>query len=360
MAVDEQIGVHIRPWHERSAEAVGRWWFDRPKILVICTGLIVTMALYGFRPAAHMMVLERIAVDPFTVSPIIPWTDHYLYESPIGPIAAWAIGLPNVYGFAIIQVAATVGVLWFCAAMIARWRSEVAARLFLAAYFCSPQAAIGSNYFGMLDVLVMGAGTIAMLGSAWAGVLGGVVLGVNHLAQGVIILCVVAAVRIFAWRERPAVMLYPALGVAIGQLVTLIYRTAADITLETSRFGTVLERGPVHWFEQWRGHLLVIVFSLYGVLWVPVLRAIGEVDLRTRWLLIGGHVALLGPVLVTYDATRVYSAITWPLLLVVVLWWSTVSTETLARVLGYLLAAAVFVPRIILWTDTVVVSRWDR
>jgi hypothetical protein len=85
-------------------------------------------------------------------------------------------------------------------------------------------------------------------------------------------------------------------------------------------------------------------------LWVGVVWMLWTMRREDRTLTIGLHLMLTLPVLITYDLSRVYRTVTWPIAMLLVLYAADWPDRRLVQRAALLFAiAAVFVPRTEIW-----------
>jgi hypothetical protein len=247
-----------------------------------------------------------------------------------------------------------------CAYGVRRWVNELAARLFLIAWFCSPHPQINYRLLGWFDVITVGALTVCAVAPPAAVGIASLVLGFQHFEQGLFGLTVAIVLRNVVRGERvfsTAAAGYG--GLLIGKLALAGYHRAADITPQT-RMDFAADRGLADIFVGGIGQTHVLLFSAFGFCWVAVLGMGAALPDRQRWALaviLGG---CLIPTLVTLDLTRVYAIITWPVLVVTCVWWSQRNDRRVERWAIYVLLASVIIPRVVLWERFASVSTWGR
>jgi hypothetical protein len=341
MAVGELHATQLRPW-----EAVVDRVFAAPVWLLGLATFAAATLLHGYEFSTAMPETVRLTADPFTQNPDVgPWS----YQSPLGPLIAWTLHLRTAGGIAFVHYMLTVTAVMVGALSVQRWASDYAARLFLLAYWCSPQSWAGTAYLGTFDIITVGALTVLTVAPAAVCFPVAVVVGVNHFEQGGIALVAVAVIRLVMRQERNASMVASFAGLALGKAILMWYLVSNGIDTN-GRLDFIRDRGLANIYRGWAGDILTLEWAVYNVLWVGVIWMLATMRSEQRTLTIALHLMLTLPVLITYDLSRVYRTVTWPIVMLLVLYAADWSDRRLAQRAALLLAvAAIFVPRTELW-----------
>ena len=341
MAVNQLAATRRDPW-----TAATDWIFAAPVWLLTFATLTAATLVHGYHHSTFIDEIVRMVADPFTQTRGV---GPYSYQSPLGPIIAWAVGARTATAIGLVSYALTFVCVMVAVLAVQRWASPYAARLFLCAYFCSPQSWAGSAYLGAFDIITVAALTVAMVAPTSVCVAAGVVLGFQHFEQGGIALAAVAVIRVVMLRQPHRPMVAALCGLLAGKVILLWYQVGNGIDTN-GRLDFIHEAGLRNLIAGWRGHETVVVWAVYNVLWVGVIWMAWTMPRRDRWTLIGLQAALTVPVLITYDLSRVYRTLTWPLVVLLVLYaaeWP--DRRRVRRAALLLVVAAVFVPRTEIW-----------
>jgi hypothetical protein len=319
---------------------VRRVVFDLPVWLLALVAVGANLARFGLADPGIRYHLA-VARDPFTELSF-PW----LYQSPVGYMAAWLVGVDTAGGLRIFHLALLAASLVGCGWIVARWVSPFAARLFILAWFCSPVARHTTMNVGFVSDIVTVAGlTVAtIVVTPAAGFAVGGLLGVNHFEQSVIALAAVAVLRVKLRGEAWRVMCPVVVGLVVGRVVLAAYLAAAGIN-PNGRGEFLSELGVGTLLEATVPLVPDIVWACYAVLWVAVLWMARQLPALQRRYLITAQTLLLLPVLVTADVARVYQLLTWPIVVLMAVWYSDQPDQRRTELwaLG-LCVAAFFVP----------------
>jgi hypothetical protein len=347
------------PTRTRPVDKIAGWLFTTPLWVLVAAAFAVSVVLHGLGAAPHIAWIETVSRDPFTDQ---LGNGSWVYSSPLGPLIGWATGVQNITGLT------WLGFLWNIAAImltvyaVAVWRTETAGRMTAVAFFCSPVSNLSTTWLGQTDTFTVLAATLVTIGPVWAAGAGGVLLGFNHFEQGVFIVAAAAIIRLAVWRRRdrrPVVAMIG--GLAVGRVLLWVYHDLSNIDAGSARKDFVEAQGVSGFVEVWRGDLPTLIFSVYNVAWIAVIAMIRDVNPRTRWTLIALQAALTVPVLLTFDMTRVYALVTWPILIATCVWAANHTDEAKMRQWTvYLAGLALVVPHIMFWYEGVYVSSWDR
>jgi len=335
------------------AGAVRRWVFGCPLWMLTAAVIAGAVAVHGYAHSTAMPETVQMVADPFHQDPTVgPWR----YQSPAGELLAWAVGLRSAEGIAAVHLLLTCGLTLAAAYAVARWHSELAGRLFLLAFFCSPQSWAAVASLGLFDIITVAGLTVAVVAPTPAAVGVGVVLGFNHFEQAAVAAVAVAVIRRMRggdWR-RPTLGL--AGGLVVGKLIVTVYLLVCGIDTN-GRVGFIRDRGLADIVGGWTGEERVLLWAVFNVLWVGVLWMLADMDRWRRVVVLVTFLVMTLPVLVTYDLSRVYRTTTWPLVMLLVVYAAEHPNRELVRRWALLLVvAAVFVPRTEIWHGGLVLN----
>lgn len=332
--------------------------FSTPLWLLTGAAMIIATIWFGYTFTPNEVVWRYIASDPFTQ--LVHGPGEYLYGSPIGPLVAHALGVGvDPYAFRAVQTLVLIASIVGTAYLVRTWAGDVAGRLFVVAWFCSPLANVHVTWIGQPDPITMAAATFVTVGPTWACIAGGMLLGFNHFEQGVFIVAAALILRQFVRRDGFRFGLCAGAGLAAGRALLAVYHNASNITVTTGRIDYFADLGFGDYFRAWGPNLPALIFSVHGVLWVAVVAMLRNIQPRPRNAVIVVQVGLLAPVLLTLDVTRVYALITWPIVMVCVMWAASQPETQIRRWAVLLAGTSLVVPRVIV-AGGVVVSSWGR
>ena len=320
--------------------------FAAPLWVLTTLTLLAATLLHGYKPTTAM----RDYVLPVVRDPWHQTIDSgFMYSSPLGPWITWLAGADTQTG--VMRVSYLIGVVSVAVSVWAvnRWASLFAARLWLAAYFCSPQSWAATAYLGLWDIITVAGLTVCMVAPTGVCVAAGLVLGVNHFEQAFFGLVAIAAIRVQIRREswRPAVAAIA--GLVAGKVIVTVYLALCGIDTN-GRLDFIRDEGFGRFVDGWRHDIGIVEWAVYNVLWVGVIWMLATMKRDDRNLTILLHVLLTLPVLITFDLSRVYRTVTWPIVVLLVLYaagWPDRRMVQRAAVL--LVIAACFVPRTEIW-----------
>lgn len=331
------------------------WFTARPLWYLTIVAVAVNALILGIGPVPYLDVAVELMDDPFN-----PGSMRGVRNVEPGSPAMWIVadllGVDSSAAFWLLNLAVLVAVLILSAYLVACWVSELAGRLFIAAWFASPLANVNVTWLGKPDHVTILATVLIGLGPPGAGALGGFLLGFNHFEQGIFILIATLLVRLAFGGTRRWVV-YMLAGFGAGRALWTLY--AADYDAG-SRLEWITEDGIGQFVRIWRGDLPTLLFGAFGVVWVAVIAMLRDVPARQRWCCISALVVAIIPCLVTLDTSRVLALLTLPVLLASVIWAAALDRAIVLRWLPWLMLAALFVPRVMLWSGQPYVSSWER
>lgn len=349
-------------WTDQSDRTVGhgstvrRVFLQSPLWLFAAIVVAPNALVYSVKPAPFADRFVGIARDPWNP----PNLDDFFVNSPLSPLVAHHLGLTSGRAYVLLGLVLVVGLTLCAGYLVRRWRGDLAARLILVAWAASPLIVVELTWLGMYDPWTVFAATILTMGPRWAVGLGAILVGFNHFEQGIFIIFAALVVRFLA--ERDARELARVAGVAlafvaIGRLLQVLYLDSIHAT--ASRVTYLGDRGVDRYVRAWRGHVVAILFSVYGVLWLPLAAMLRRLDTRSRATILALHCGLTIPVPVVLDTTRVYALITWPIIVGGAVWWSKHDDDVdVVRWAIVLFVCALVVPRLVVWDGSAYTSGW--
>ncbi len=334
------------------------------------------LALWGLASAAVALVHNRLWATPnlsyfAAISQRLgerpfgddPGADYLLTNLGL-PSLARLLGQTQPHEYARLHLVVLVVGLAACVALAHRRHGYRTARTLTVLLAVAPGVTVSMQWLGQPDALTfpLGVALALVVRRRWLVVLA-VLLGLTHPEQAVFIVLAAAVVRAVL-DEGPAVpvaarragvdLAAMAVGVAVGRLVTEVYLRVNDITILRPR-SQLLRQGLDGFVDHHLQEPAPLLYLLWGPLWLVVGAVLVVVVLRRgqgvparRWAVLGVlAVALLVPVAVTLDETRVHAMLTAPILAgAAVLLARHPGTRVLAsaRAAAVLLAVALVVP----------------
>ena len=319
----------------------------------MAAGLVVlTVLKCGFStyPAVSGAVLVAKALPGVPGS--TPY-EQFIYSSPLGPLLARMVGALTVQTYVVLH--AVILIFGLGGLLFAVWRSrgERAARLTLLALCCTSLPMILLSWIGSYDVFTFVIGSLLVVVEAWPVLIVlAVLLGLAHFEQG---LFIVAALLVLStsrrWgRVQHGLMLIG--GLLAGKALLTYYLKSLGVV--GSRWLWVVspldEGGGL--LGRLTHNLPTLLYSLLGGGWVLLLLiafVVGREWPESKRALVV-LAALLVPVLVTLDQTRVYAIISWPVIMYLMLLVDErASDEGVSLIAGGGLLAALLTPAVYIW-----------
>ncbi len=329
-------------------ERVESVMFERAPLSVVALLVVaVSVLIHGYSYSLSATDVALVASDPWYVQRAVdaPWT----YSSPLGPILAWAAGMDEWGQLQAFHFVMTIACVLICTYAVAHFVSELAGRLWAFAFFCSPNSWASVALLGLFDIFTVAAVTIMFVGTPTIALAAGMVGGLAHFEQAAVAAVGVSVFRLWVRREswQPVAAMWA--GLLLGKLVVWIYVT--DLGVESSsRLQFVRDQGVGSLFDAWRGHVPIYLWAVFNVLWIGVVWMLVDMERRERLITIGVFAALTVPVMLTLDIGRVYRNVTWPVVMMLVVYAAGHPNRTLVRRAALvLIVAACFVPRTEIW-----------
>lgn len=346
---------------ERALDRAERWLHARSWAQLAGLALGITALVHGLWLYPVVPEILEFSRD-LTGDPLAGRQEQFVYWSLLGPWLGHATRTNGgAWSFAGLQLALLVGLGGLALLGHHRRHGDAATRRLTLLLFTSPVLAVCTTWLGSADVvtLVVSIAWLALDRRPLAAALVGVVAGVNHFEQSMLIaagLGVVGLVDARDERGRAARWLALALiGVVVGRALVLAHFHHYDIEPTTTRFSFVERVGLRSYAHATFGNPLWTLLSVYGLGWLPVLvlaACLPDRRLVRVWGLI--HLGLVPILVLTLDQTRVAALLLLPVLLRV---GTSEAASRLhprdARRLGRAVALtallAVVVPRVVVW-----------
>lgn len=333
--------------------AVERWWFDRlPKWALVLGVVALGVITRGYTYSRSSDDVQWIAENPWTVDPRVdaPWT----YSSPTGPILAWLARMTEWGEMHRFHFGLTIAVLIGCTYLVAVCAGDTAGRLFPVAWFCSPNSWANLRLLGLFDVLTLGAITAMFVGGPAVAFAAGAFGGFTHFEQ-----CAVAGVGVSLLRlgvlghdRKPIVRMW--LGLFVGKVIVTAYTSWLGVS-GSARLDFVREVGLEGMIDNWRYDVSTYLWAVFNVLWVAVIWMLFGLDRDRRAFVALAFLAAALPVMLTFDIGRVFRVVTWPIVMLTILYAAQHTDRRLVqRGALLLLIASVFVPQVEIWQRGVV------
>lgn len=318
--------------------------------------LVISALKNGIWHTPNLVVfLEIVRHFP---DPPPPGPGAYLLSSPLGPAVASALHLDGALAFVLLHLGVVLLSSFGLVLLVRRRFGDLAARVTLVALFCSPLSNLLLTWLGQPDAFTFAtASALVVLQSPLLLLAAAAVLGVNHFEQGVFIVVAAAALRVNEER-RNAVAFAGAmvLGLVAGRLALLAYHHRYAITSGGVRWDVATTLGLSTFFAGFAKNFPAWLFSIFNALWV-FLTAVYLRHRRELLVPLGLLVAFVLPALLSFDQTRVYALVTWPVVLWTVLWACRNEEEALIRRLATIaVLLGLLLPRAMVWEGRVYTS----
>jgi hypothetical protein len=332
--------------------------------LVAATAAI---AANGIWTTPALDVVWRIATDitrdPFPDSIDADW----LLTSWLTPALAWLVGAtatPRMFALF------CGGLLAGCyAAMCIMFRlrfGEPVARILVLVLATSPLATVLLTWIGYSDPLsVTLATTILVLRPLWLRGVLAALLAANHAEQAMVLLMVLFLLipcvdSRYAGREGWRLALALMAGGLAGWSAVHGFQAVQGIHVERDRFDYMLENGIDRDFTLFARNPQMLLWSFFGFVWLLVVpaaltmrRGTGEAASVVPRLALAALICV-GATLATLDSTRVFSVLSWPLLVtLLVLAVRQGAAPSLTRLAATAFVLGLFLPKVVMWDGQV-------
>jgi hypothetical protein len=343
--------THVSPV-ARLVGAIERWVWTTPLWILTAAVIGASVLIHGYGQTGAMWETVLVVADPFAQDEAV---GSWRYQSSLGEILAWALHMRTAEAIAAFNFNLVCALVLGAAYGVKRWHSDYAGRLFLLAFFCSPQAWAAVASLGLFDIITVAGVAVAAVAPAAVCLPVGLVVGFNHFEQAAVATVGLAVIRhVRGESQRPTLAFI--VGLAAGKALVTAHLLIHGI--ETSgRLDFIREKGLVDIIGGWTSHVPVLLWAVFNVLWVGMIWMLWSMGVKERAMLIAAFAVVTIPVLITYDLSRVYRMTTWPFVMMLVLYAAEQDDRGFVRRWALLLCvAAVFVPRTEIWHGGLVIN----
>ena len=321
------------------------------------------MAVRGVWMTPNIADWLAMAREPLG-TPAVPPTNTYIMSSPLPAVTAGLLGFAhNEWTFATFHLIVLLGSLVLTMRAVSR-RAPGAEWLLLAVFISSPISTVTFTWLGQPDAYVVGLGAALVFLRRPPAVLAvAALLALTSFEQGVYVVAsvgLVAAPLLGArrWIHAPAA----AAGLLIGRVLLTGYQTAFGIDQETSRWEWLSDHGIWQAIQSQLGWWPVTVVSMFSVTWIFVVWWFRTaVDIPLAGGVAVAFAAALVPMTLSYDHSRVFAIITWPMLVAMVVWAGEhVDPSGVRRVVRLVLPVGIIVPAVLVGTPQLYGVAWPE
>lgn len=337
---------------ERTYWPLERWLFEVDRRVLFAIALGIAAIMDGVFVTPNIEDWLAVAQSPFSTPDFSNPLNSYIMSSPLPAVFAGLLGADRHWAvFGAFHLLLLVTVVWLTMRAASHVHPD-ADRLVLAVFIAAPISTVTLTWLGQPDPLVIGLGSaLVFLRRPIPLALVGILLGLSSFEQGAFIVLsvgLVAAPLLGAvwWRHTLA----SGIGILVGRAAFTLYHAAFDIEQATTRYDWIRENGltaPIRSAISWWPFLLFSLFSAAWILvgsWFWIGRDLGAPLKRVAAaFLVAFLVAMLA-----YDQTRVFSIISWPILLAMACWTASRFDPVKVRHLTTLsLGAGLLIPTVL-------------
>ena len=359
LAVETVATASPRPSEPDGTRLVPSWWgrlvrgtehllFDGPLWRPLLLVVVLEIAKNGVLESPAVGLWLRIA-RAFPGNPHLPRSTRYMQASPIGPALAHLLGIQSGAAYAWLHAGVLVVALGVLIGGLWRRGGRPAVAVGTMAFFATPLSSVLLNFGAQDPFTFLFASMAVLFESPVVALVAGAGLAASHLEVGAFCLAVLLALQLaddtgpVSWATAGAGWA-GLLGAALG--VELYTRhSGAGIEARAAYIDSFGARTLVRDFLQ---ELPTWLYTTFSAFWVFLVCLASRLRNRRLALVAGaaGLIATAATVL-TYDETRVFALLTWP----VVLWLSLYALRRfdprlVRHVTAVTFLAAIVLPRI--------------
>jgi hypothetical protein len=332
----------------------------RARVVAWCaigTTILFLRAGVGSYPFAKLYASQ--VAPGFPHFPEMPALFQFPFNSPIGipPAAALGIHTENAYDLMHLGFLAlfTIATGWL---VRRRWGAMATAAVGVA--FVGSQAAVVCLYWlGSYDIFTVGLSSMLVaVRNRWAAGAIGFLLAFAAFEQGLLILLMLLALCAVRMHDGARTLVVCGAGLVVGRIVLWRWLTSNGIHYGRAYYFEF--HGADHFLSQFWRCLPLLLLTGFGATVVLVAVAIWtETSWVTRAVPLLLLTLVLVPVAITEDQTRVFSILTWPLAMVLVLRYSQRARRAaLRKTLVATLALAAIIPGVVIFKARTTLSTY--
>jgi len=246
------------------------------------------------------------------------------------------------------------------AVLVRRQNGELVARCMLIVFALSPVSLATLGWLGYVDFITVFFGIVVALSweHLWVLPLCAFLMGLNHASQGIVI-SLVAFLAHVAFAPENAIRRH------IGRLIIIlaviliayflrdVYLTSYGVHQTYTRLDYFHDRGIWYYASLVLEVPGLLWYSLFGAVWILLIAWVPQASVRSILLVSAAFIISLASALLNLDQTRVFSLLTFPVLLVVINNWPSANSRhscvPLRKVVVWMIMGSLILPKIIVW-----------
>ncbi len=333
---------------------IGDWMFKIHTAYFFALVLGLCALASGVFTTPNIEDYMTIARHPLSTPAFDNKLDSYVLSSPLPALLMGIVGLAGSrLTFAVGHLMLLVFVLWYTMNRADRF-SSMAGRLVLVAFVASPVSLVALSWLGQPDPLIIGGCALLLFNRrSYVLLIGGGLLAWVSFEQGLFIIMVTSLVGVpllFGREGRVRHLVLSLVGVLAGRALLMLYQVGFGIEQSTTRAEWLAAHGLMPVLRSAISWWTIFIFSLFAGSWI----IIGSFLARARLVgvsatgFVVAAVAALGVSLLTYDMSRVFALVSWPLLLATACWVAReYRTQELHRLAAVTLLAGLMLPKVL-------------
>lgn len=316
----------------------------------VLVGVVVLAwrAGWGVFPDAHWLATTVVPALPSL--PRLDPLEQYSMYSPIGSFVTAMVHVRGEVGFELVHLAVLVVFVAILGVLVVRRHGWTAAALVGAGFVGSQTAVVLVAWIGSYDVFTVGlTSLLVVVRDRRIAASVGLLAAFAGFEQTVFVLAALAVLSFVGVGGTRVRLAWAAVGLLVGRIALEVWLRANDVT--HGRIWYLRETGVGHVAGQFLRSLpWLLATGLGATVLAVVVAVIGLPSTRARIVTVGVLLVALGPTAFALDQTRVFSILTWPIVLALLLDHAGRTEPRAARRLAAAtLALAAVVPGIFVW-----------
>jgi len=323
-----------------------------------------------FSPQTERLFL--ISKDIFKNPFLNQTSNQWLMSSFLGPVLGYITSAnQSLILYSLLHLVILLICFTALTIIIRRQYGDFVARSVLIVFFLSPISNVLFTWLGSPDILTFILVTVLVIFRKNIKIIfvSSFLLGINHPEQGLIVLFLLAVFSYLINRKRESILfvLFGIGSLLLGKYLLEMYFDSQNMFVEFSRIDYIPNAGLLRYIRATLSNPFALLFSLYNVLYVFIIVYVVYYWKREKIAIAFIVYSILAfiTILITLDQTRVFSILTFPVLLLLVFspsYQSLGSTEKnfFKNVLALSFIAGIIVPRFLVWEGNVYYSAYKN
>ena len=367
MEPSELLKKRVVSFYQKTAQLVFGMKFWGFYCLVIMFSVIQNGVWYSPQTERLWLMSKDIFTNPFLGNPNNQW----LLSSFLGPMLGYFTSMnQSIWSYSLLHLIIFLVFFTILIAAIRNRNGDFIARTVLIIFLISPISNVLFTWLGSPDILttLLSMMIVVFWDNSLVLFVGAFLLGTNHPEQGLVILLLLTTFS-FLTRSKKETIGFALIGLGslvLGKLLIELFFHIHHFDVEFSRMSYIPKTGLFRYVKSTLSNPFALLFSLYNVLILFIATYVSYFWKKEKSAIAFVVYSLLAfiTILITLDQTRVFSILTFPALLLLVLTPSFQNLklgekEFFKNILAISLLAGILIPRFTILDGTIYYSTYQ-